>query len=230
GKAQFERTVADDLVEDTFFRHQITLILDHKGASLAQLDGVLNPRIALVLNGKSVDLLLESLNQCSGGGQLGEVAQGVKVIKVNPLAEQAIADKLLHFGIEHIVAAYQSQVFHDGLGKIAHNAPVIGNAGRIQYGDVIDLAGGDVLENNLPLFFFAEFPVLNLCMAECSRVQRRHIFVFPVNTGAEDRQLDIQLVEVFGGALVVYFYNQRRYRLGPLAHLLPFEGNTLALD
>ena len=76
--------VANDAVEDALLRDKVALILGHKRAGLAQLDGVADFGVAFVLDGQGVDRLLEGLDQGLGGGQFRQVAQGVGVFPVPP--------------------------------------------------------------------------------------------------------------------------------------------------
>ncbi len=91
--------------------------------------------------------------------------------------------KRLDFAIQHVIAADQAQVLHDTLCEVADGAAVVGNAGRIKNRGMRNLAGGDVLEDDLPLFFFTELQVQQSLMPQCGDVQIAQAFVFPVDTG-----------------------------------------------
>jgi hypothetical protein len=123
--------VADDAVEDALLRDEVALILHHKRPRLAQLDGVPDFGVALVLHGQRVDRLLERLDQGFGGGQFRQVAQGVGASR-STAGQTARLHKGLDLAIQHVIAADQPQILHDGLGEIADHAAVIGDAGRVE--------------------------------------------------------------------------------------------------
>ena len=59
--------VSDDLVEDALFGDQVSLLLGDKGPGFAQLDGVPNLSISLVLDGQRVDRFFKGFdNRFSG--------------------------------------------------------------------------------------------------------------------------------------------------------------------
>ena len=181
---QFQLAVANDAVEDAFLRDKVALILGHKRPGLAQLDRVADFGVAFVPDGQRVDRLLEGLNQRLGGGQFRQVAQCVGVFQFHRAVKQLLLHKRLDLAIQHVIAADQAQILHDGLRKVADHAAVVGNAGRVENRGMRNLAGGDVLEDDLPLLFFAELQVQAIADAPSRRRPDRPGSCIPGRRGA----------------------------------------------
>lgn len=181
GKDKFKMAVADDAVEDAFLGDEIALVFCDEGTGLTQLDGVSNFGVAFILHSEIVDGFFKGLDQCACGGQFGEVAQRVGVFEIDGAIKEIVAHKGFDFGIEHIVTANQTQIAHDGLGKKANDAAIVGNTSRIKHGGVSCFTGGDVFEDDLTLFFFAELQIGNTLVRSCPGIQICQIFIFTVD-------------------------------------------------
>ena len=145
-------------------------------------------------------------------------------------SNNSVLHKRLDLAIQHVVAADQPQVLHDGLREVADHAAVVGNARRVEDGGMRDLAGGDVLEDDLPLFFLAELQVGHALMPQRAHIQVAQVLVFPVDAGRQHRNFNIQRVNVFLDVLLVNLNDQRRLGLRAFAHRLALQHHAFGLN
>lgn len=71
GEFKFQGAVADNSVEDAFFRNEVTLVFGDERTGFAELDGVPDQGVAASLDGESVDGSLESVEDGFSGDGLG---------------------------------------------------------------------------------------------------------------------------------------------------------------
>ena len=121
---------------------------------------------------------LKPLDEGLGRGQFREVAQGVRVFQFHRTVKQFSLHEGFDLAVQHVVAADQAQVLHDRLREIADHAAIVGDARRVQDRGMRDLARGDVLEDDLPLFFLAELQVGHALMPHCARRSRSLRFLY----------------------------------------------------
>jgi len=230
GKAEFEVAVADDFVEDAALWYEIALLFDDEGAGLAEFDVVPDFGAAFVADGELVDLLFEGFDYGSGGFYLGEVAQGVEVFELYRLVEEVSADKFFDFAVENVIAADESEVTLDLSCKVADNAAVIGDRDAVEIGGVFDLVRCDIPEDDCPLFLFEKERVGHFGIAEECRVQFVKVFVFTVDAWSENRNFDVEFIEIFLFVFVVNLNDNGRFRPCSFSHRFSFKGDAFILD
>ena len=230
GELQFEGAVADHAIEHAFFRDQIGLVLHHEGTRLPQLDRVANLRVPPVAHRQVVDRALEGLDDRLRGARLRKVPKRVGRLEIDGVSEERIPHEALHLAVERVVAADQAQLLHDRLREVAYRAPGVGDRRAVQHGRVGHVAGRDVLEDDLPLLLLAEPPVFDGPEDECGLVEFAQILVLPVYPRREQRNFDVQRVDVLARVLAVDLHDERRLRLRSFAHGTALQLHALSLD
>ena len=163
---------------------------------------------------------------------LRQIAQYDRIVQIDRLRKQAIANEGPNLRIKKLIAADKPKVFQKLAREESDNGTPVARAVAVELDRMIHLGFQHGLKDNFARFFRREGLYRQFGIAESGRVQFAQVLIFAIEATREARQGDIQRVQVFARGIAVDFDDKGILPLAPAfaAHRRIFEAHAFVLD